>query len=176
MVRSTRRRSLSSSSGSAPGGKGPTSPFVSPDMSSNLASHRRGPVTHSPPLADGAGSSALSGLTGSTHGEHNACVTHISRERAANMSEHLEGVFEVTSWSEEQVGGLEGAAKVTTAGIGQRFTGGIEAETKWDMVMAYRDDGTADFVGYQRLQGRICDKEGTFVLQGLWQFDGTEAS
>ena len=91
------------------------------------------------------------------------------------MSEHLEGVFEVTSWSEEQVGGLEGAAKVTTAGIGQRFTGGIEAETRWDMVMTYRDDGTADFVGYQRLQGRIGDKEGTFVLQGLGQFDGTEA-
>jgi hypothetical protein len=91
------------------------------------------------------------------------------------LSTHLEGVFEVTSWSEEQVGGLEGAAKVTVAGIGQRFTGGIEAETKWDMVMTYRDDGTADFVGYQRLQGRVGDKEGTFVLQGLGQFDGTEA-
>jgi hypothetical protein len=93
----------------------------------------------------------------------------------AAVSTHLEGVFEVTSWSEEQVGGLDGAAKVTVAGIGQRFTGGIEAETKWDMVMTYRDDGTADFVGYQRLQGRIGDKEGTFVLQGLGQFDGAEA-
>jgi hypothetical protein len=43
------------------------------------------------------------------------------------------------------------------------------------MVMTYRDDGTADFVGYQRLEGRIGDKEGTFVLQGLGQFDGAEA-
>jgi hypothetical protein len=91
------------------------------------------------------------------------------------MSMHLEGVFEVTSWTEEQVGGLEGAAKVTTAGIGQRFTGDIEAETRWDMVMTYRDDGTADFVGYQRLDGRIGDKTGTFVLQGLGEFDGKEA-
>jgi hypothetical protein len=91
------------------------------------------------------------------------------------MSTHLEGVFEVTSWSEEQVGGPEGAAKVTTTGIGQRLTGGIEAETRWDMVMTYRDDGTADFVGYQRLQGRIGDKAGTFVLQGLGEFDGKEA-
>jgi hypothetical protein len=93
----------------------------------------------------------------------------------AIVSTHLEGAFEVTSWSEEQVGGLEGAAKVTVAGIGQRFTGGIEAETKWDMVMTYRDDGTADFVGYQRLEGRIGDKEGTFVLQGLGEYDGAEA-
>lgn len=91
------------------------------------------------------------------------------------MSTHLEGVFEVTSWSEEQVPGLEGAAKVTTAGIGQRFTGGIEAETRWDMVMTYREDGTADFVGYQRIDGRIGDRAGTFVLQGLGQFDGKEA-
>jgi hypothetical protein len=103
-------------------------------------------------------------------------ASHIYLEEGtAIVSTHLEGVFEVTSWSEEQVGGLEGAAKVTTAGIGQRFSGGIEAETKWDMVMTYRDDGTADFVGYQRLQGRIGEKEGTFVLQGLGQFDGTEA-
>jgi hypothetical protein len=99
----------------------------------------------------------------------------IPLERTAIVSIHLEGAFEVTSWSEEQVGGLEGAAKVTVAGIGQRFTGGIEAETKWDMVMTYRDDGTADFVGYQRLEGRIGDKQGTFVLQGLGEYDGAEA-
>jgi hypothetical protein len=43
------------------------------------------------------------------------------------------------------------------------------------MVMTYRDDGTADFVGYQRLEGRIGDKEGTFVLQGLGEYDGAEA-
>jgi hypothetical protein len=43
------------------------------------------------------------------------------------------------------------------------------------MVMTYRDDGTAAFVGYQRLQGRIGDKAGTFVLQGLGEFDGKEA-
>src|SRR5437016_12743415 len=101
--------------------------------------------------------------------------TYKSREGESDMSTHLEGVFEVTSWTEEQVSGLEAAAKVTTAGIGQRFTGGIEAETRWDMVMTYRDDGTADFVGYQRLQGRIGDKVGTFVLQGLGEFDGKEA-
>jgi hypothetical protein len=91
------------------------------------------------------------------------------------VSEHLEGDFEVTSWSEEEAGGLDGAAKVTAAVIGQRFTGGIDAETQWDMVMAYRDDGTADFVGYQRLKGRIGDRAGSFVLQGLGQFDGKVA-
>jgi hypothetical protein len=43
------------------------------------------------------------------------------------------------------------------------------------MVMTYRDDGTAEFAGYQRVQGRIGDQAGTFVLRGLGQFDGKEA-
>ena len=91
------------------------------------------------------------------------------------MPTHIEGVFEVTSWSEEQTTDLEGTAKVTTARIGQRFAGGIEAETVADMVMTYREDGTADFVGYQRVHGRVGDRSGTFVLQITGQFDGKEA-
>jgi hypothetical protein len=91
------------------------------------------------------------------------------------MSVHIDGAFEVTSWSEEQAGGLEDTAKVTIAAIGQRFTASIEAETMANMVMAYREDGTADFSGYQRVKGRIGDKVGTFVLRNLDQFDGKEA-
>ena len=88
------------------------------------------------------------------------------------MSTQVEGVFEVTLWSEEQTTGLEGTAKVTTARLGQRFAGGIEAETIADMVMTHGNDGTADFVGYQRVHGRIGEKSGTFVLQSTGRFDG----
>src|ERR1700733_14051045 len=91
------------------------------------------------------------------------------------MSIHVEGSFEVTAWSEEQVDGLEGAGKVTRATIGQRFTGGIEGDTIADMVMTYRDDGTADFVGYHRVQGHLGDKVGSFVLQAIGTYDGDQA-
>jgi hypothetical protein len=93
-----------------------------------------------------------------------------------NMSVRVAGTFEVTSWSEEQTTGLDGTAKVATARIGQRFTGGIEAETISDTLMTYRDDGTAEFVGYQRVDGAVGDKTGTFVLQSLGHFDGKEAT
>src|SRR5947208_17165354 len=86
--------------------------------------------------------------------------------------EHAEGTFEVTSWAEEQAEGLDGTAKVTRATFGQRFSGGIEAETLTDTVMTYRDDGTADFVGFQRVGGKIGDRSGSFVLNGLGSFDG----
>ena len=91
------------------------------------------------------------------------------------MAEHLEGVFEVTSWSEEPARGLEGTVKVTTARIGQRFRGGIEADTIADMVMTYRPDGTADFVGQHRVLGRVGEQSGSFVLRATGSYDGTEA-
>lgn len=91
------------------------------------------------------------------------------------MAEHVEGEFEVTSWEEQPAGGLEGTAKVTTARIGQRFTGGIEAETMADMVMTYRPDGTAEFVGHHRVLGRVEGRSGSFVLRASGAYDGTEA-
>ena len=89
--------------------------------------------------------------------------------------ETLQGSFEVTSWSEEPAPALEGTAKVTVASIGQRFSGAIEADTVADTVMTYREDGTAEFVGYQRVQGRIGDRDGSFVLQSIGSYDGSVA-
>ncbi len=91
------------------------------------------------------------------------------------MSEHAEGTFEVTSWSEEPAEGLDGTAKVTRATFGQRFSGGIEADTLADTVMTYREDGTADYLGFQRVLGRLGGRSGSFVLQSVGSFDGKVA-
>ncbi|HEX3567822.1 MAG TPA: DUF3224 domain-containing protein, partial [Acidimicrobiales bacterium] len=86
------------------------------------------------------------------------------------MSIKVEGSFEVTSWSEEQADGLDNTGKVSRATIGQHFDGGIEAETIADMVMTYREDGTAEFVGFHRVQGRVEDMAGSFVLQATGSY------
>jgi len=91
------------------------------------------------------------------------------------MSEHAEGTFEVTSWSEEQAEGLDGTVKVTRATFGQRFSGGIEADSVADTVMTYRENGTADYLGYQRVLGRLGGRSGSFVLQSIGGFDGKVA-
>jgi hypothetical protein len=91
------------------------------------------------------------------------------------VTRRVEGTFDVTSWNEEQTPGLEATAKVVTARIGLRFRGGVEAETAFDAVMTYLDDGSAKYVGHQRVVGKIGDKSGTFVLQGIGTFDGKEA-
>jgi hypothetical protein len=97
------------------------------------------------------------------------------RTEVGSVSQHLDGAFEVTSWSEDQAPRLDGTRKVATARIGQRFTGGVDAETIADMVMTYAEDGTAEFVGYQRVQGRVAGRSGTFVLRGIGRYDGAEA-
>lgn len=91
------------------------------------------------------------------------------------MTVHVEGAFEVSSWDEKPAEGLESTVKVTTARVGQRFTGGIEAETIADMVMTYRTDGTAEFVGHHRVLGRVDGHSGSFVLRANGTYDGAEA-
>lgn len=90
------------------------------------------------------------------------------------MSDRVEGTFETTSWDEQECERLAGEAKVTRATFTQAFAGGIEADTVSDTVMAYRQDGTADFVGLLRVSGRLGDRMGTFVLQNAGTFDGQQ--
>jgi hypothetical protein len=42
--------------------------------------------------------------------------------------------------------------------------------------MCYRPDGTADWVGLQRIVGRVGDRSGSFVLTTLGTFDGSRAA
>lgn len=88
------------------------------------------------------------------------------------MHEVIEGGFEVTGWNEEPASGLDGTVKVTTARIGQRFSGGIDAETVADMVMTYRPDGTAEFVGHHRVLGKVGQRSGSFVLRASGTYEG----
>ena len=90
-------------------------------------------------------------------------------------AEHVDGDFELTSWDENPAQDLERTVKVTAARIAQRFTGGIQAETVADMVMTYRPDGTAEYVGHHRVLRRLRGRSGSFVLRANGTFDGTEA-
>lgn len=91
------------------------------------------------------------------------------------MSTHVEGTFEMTSWDEKPYIELQGQSKLTTASIVQEFDGDVVATGTNDLVMFYREDGTAVFTGYELMVGRIDDREGSFVLEATGTFDGNEA-
>lgn len=86
------------------------------------------------------------------------------------------GSFELASWDENPYEELEGGGKLTRASVGQKFAGDIEGEGAAEWLMAYRPDGTAHFVGLQRVRGTIGGRRGTFVLETVGEFDGQEAT
>ena len=85
------------------------------------------------------------------------------------------GEFEVASWNEDTYEEREGGGKLTRASVGQKFTGDVDGDGAAEWLMCYRDDGTADFVGLQRVDGSIDDRSGSFVLETIGEFDGKVA-
>ena len=61
------------------------------------------------------------------------------------------------------------------ASVAKTYTGDIEAEGQVEDLMMYRSDGSASFVGLERVVGRIGGKTGSFVLQRTGVFEGGEA-
>jgi hypothetical protein len=91
------------------------------------------------------------------------------------MSPHAEGSFQVTSWKEDPYVEIDESRKLTRANVTQTFTGDIEGEGSVEWLMCYRRDGTADWMGFQRIVGHVGDRSGSFVLQTNGTFDGSVA-
>jgi hypothetical protein len=86
------------------------------------------------------------------------------------------GTFKIQGWEEKTYAEIEGGRKLTQAGVKQAFAGDVEGQGAVEWLMCYRPDGTADFVGLQRIVGKIGDRSGSFVLtQTEGTFDGKEA-
>jgi len=88
------------------------------------------------------------------------------------MSTHATATFEVKSWDEKPYDEMDGGPKLTRASITKSFTGDIEGEGTLEYLMIYRDDGSASFVGLERIVGRVGDRSGSFVLQHSGTFEG----
>jgi hypothetical protein len=86
-----------------------------------------------------------------------------------------QGSFAVTSWDEETYEEVDGG-KLTRASVTQTFTGDVDGEGAVQWLMSYRRDGTAHFVGLQRIRGTIGGRSGSFVIETIGDFDGEVAS
>lgn len=83
--------------------------------------------------------------------------------------------FAIKSWDERPLNEGENLPKLTRASVAKTLTGDIEGESQVEYLMMYRTDGSATFVGLERIVGRIGDKSGTFVLQRTGTFEQGEA-
>ncbi len=85
------------------------------------------------------------------------------------------GRFAIKTWDEKPFSEGDGLPKLTRASVAKTFTGDIEGEGQVEYVMMYRGDGSAAFVGLERVVGRIGNRTGTFVLQRIGTFENGQA-
>jgi hypothetical protein len=79
--------------------------------------------------------------------------------------------FALKSWDEKPYSEGEGLPKLTRAAVTKTFTGDLTGEGHVEYLMMYRSDGTASFVGFERVVGSVAGKAGSFVLQRTGVFE-----
>jgi hypothetical protein len=82
----------------------------------------------------------------------------------------IKATFEVTGWDEHQFDRHAGAAKLTHAKVKRSYAGELEGTSVTEWLMAYAPDGAARFVGIERIEARMGDRDGTIVLQHVGTF------
>jgi hypothetical protein len=91
------------------------------------------------------------------------------------MTQTANARFTIKTWDEKPYSEGQDLPKLTRASVTKAFTGDIEGEGQVEYLMMYRSDGSATFVGLERIVGRIGSKTGTFVLQRTGVFEGGHA-
>ena len=91
------------------------------------------------------------------------------------MKQTANARFAITNWDEKAYSEGQDLPKLTRASVTKTFTGDIEGEGQVEYLMMYRSDGSATFVGLERVIGRIGANSGAFVLQRTGGFEGGQA-
>ena len=92
------------------------------------------------------------------------------------MATSVTASFEVTTWDEHEYDRHAGAGKVTRAKVTKTYAGDVDGTSVTQSLMAYADDGTAAFVGMERIVGTIAGHDGTLVLQHVGAFQDGAAT
>ena len=91
------------------------------------------------------------------------------------MKQSASARFAIKNWDEKPYGESENLPKLTRASVTKAYTGDIVGEGQVEYLMMYRSDGSATFVGLERVVGRIVGKSGSFVLQRTGVFEDGQA-
>jgi len=91
------------------------------------------------------------------------------------MKKTADARFAIKSWDEKPYNEGQDLPRLTRASVTKSFTGDIEGVGAVEYLMMYRSDGSAAFVGLERVIGRIGGKAGSFVLQRAGVFESGQA-
>jgi hypothetical protein len=91
------------------------------------------------------------------------------------MKQTANARFAIKTWDEKPYNETQGLPKLTRATVGKTYSGDITGEAHVEYLMVYRPDGSASFVGIERVIGTIAGKAGSFVLQRTGVFEDGKA-
>ena len=80
--------------------------------------------------------------------------------------------FAIKNWDEKPYSEGPDLPKLTRAIVQRTYTGDIAGEGRVEFLMMYRSDGTASFLGFERMDVTLGGKKGTFVLQWTGVYEG----
>ena len=90
---------------------------------------------------------------------------------------HATPTFGIDGWDESTTWEGEDGRKQTRATVTKRYRGDLEATGVMEYVMAYAADGTATYVGLERVTGTLAGRTGSFFFRDAGAFrDGVAAS
>ena len=87
------------------------------------------------------------------------------------MKQTANARFAIKSWDEKPYSEGQDLPKLTRASVSKTYTGDISGEGQVEYLMMYRSDGSATFLGLERIVGRLAGKSGSFVLQRTGVFE-----
>src|SRR5262250_1793326 len=83
--------------------------------------------------------------------------------------------FAIQSWNETPWSEGPDRPRLTRAAVAKTYSGEIEGAGEVEYLMMYRANGSATFVGLERIVARVAGRSGTFVLQRTCVFEDGQA-
>jgi hypothetical protein len=90
------------------------------------------------------------------------------------MTTHAIASFQLAGWDEKTWDGQAWNAvtgrKLTHAVVKRQYQGDLQGEGSSHLLMFYRDDGTASYLGLEEIVGSLGGKSGSFVVQHMGHY------
>jgi hypothetical protein len=93
-----------------------------------------------------------------------------------NQKRRATGHIEVKTYDPTVFDEISGGASLTEIHVTETFSGDIQGEGVVRFIQAAHTDGSASFVGIERVRGSIDGKTGSFLLQDSGGVLGTEVN
>lgn len=82
-----------------------------------------------------------------------------------------EAKYKIAGWDEktfsepDAMGGPGHAGKLTKASVRKTYSGDLEGEGLLEYLLCFKDDGSAEYVGYERVTAKLDGVPGSFVFR-----------